>query len=78
MAELGRILTGNPEAGPEEAAAWLDALAEELMVPPLTTYAVDLSTFPEIAEKASKASSMKGNPVALTPDELIAILNQAM
>lgn len=78
MAELGRVFTGKPEAEPEDAAAWLDALAEELMVPPLTTYAVDPSTFPEIAEKASKASSMKGNPVPLTPDELIAILNQAM
>ena len=54
------------------------SLAEELMVPPLTTYAVDPSAFPEIAEKASKASSMKGNPVPLTPDELIAILNSAM
>ena len=78
MVELGRMFTGNPDAGAADAAAWLDALAEELMVPPLTTYAVDPSAFPEIAEKASKASSMKGNPVALTPDELIAILNQAM
>lgn len=78
FAELGRIFAEDPGARAEDAVQWLRELTDELMVPPLTTYAVDPSAFPEIAEGASRASSMKGNPVALTPEELISILNQAL
>jgi alcohol dehydrogenase class IV len=33
---------------------------------------------PEVVEKAAKASSMKGNPIVLTPDELRWILERAI
>jgi len=33
---------------------------------------------PVLAEKAAQASSMKGNPIALTPEELHEILVRAL
>lgn len=78
FAELGRIFTGNADAEAADAVRWLGELTDALMVPPLTTYAVDPAAFPEIAEKAARASSMNGNPVELTPAELREILDRAL
>jgi hypothetical protein len=33
---------------------------------------------PTLVEKSAKSSSMKGNPIVLTPDELHKIVEQAM
>jgi alcohol dehydrogenase class IV len=32
----------------------------------------------DLIEKSARSSSMKGNPIALTPDELRGILTQAL
>jgi alcohol dehydrogenase class IV len=44
----------------------------------LRAYGVTESDVPDVAEKAAKASSMKGNPIALTPQELHEILTRAL
>jgi alcohol dehydrogenase class IV len=73
-AGIAAILTGHLDAAAEEGAAWVGALCEELAVPGLATYGIVTSDFPEIVEKARHASSMKGNPIVLTSEELLEIL----
>ncbi|HWQ52079.1 MAG TPA: iron-containing alcohol dehydrogenase [Bryobacteraceae bacterium] len=77
-ATVASILTGRPNARPEDATAWAAALCEELHIPPLRSYGVSVSDVPGLVERAAQASSMKGNPIALTADELTAILSRAV
>ena len=46
-------------------------------VPTLSSLGIPKESIPEIASKAAKASSMKANPIELTPHELEAILEAA-
>ncbi len=77
-AEIGRILTGSAEACAEDAVAWIAALGADLHVPGLSAYGVTPADFPAIVEKATQASSMKGNPIALTEEELTGILTKTL
>jgi alcohol dehydrogenase class IV len=58
--------------------AWLRELADELAVPPLSAYGVTAADVERVVGPARKASSMQGNPVALTDDELVEILLAAI
>lgn len=75
--EAARILTGNEEAEAEDGAEWAFALRRELGIAPLSACGVRESHFPELCVKARAASSMKGNPVELTENELIQILEDS-
>jgi alcohol dehydrogenase class IV len=75
--ELGPLLTGDPQAGAVDAVAWLHTLVRDLAIPHLGTYGLTGATLPALAKKARTSSSMQGNPIALTQEELIAILEQA-
>jgi alcohol dehydrogenase class IV len=57
---------------------WLHALIEKMNIPPLRHYGIAPADFPSIVAQAQKASSMKGNPIPLTEDELTDILQQAL
>jgi alcohol dehydrogenase class IV len=76
--EIARMLTGNVSAETSEGIAWMDRLCRRLHIPPLGDFGLEESDLPVIAAKASKASSMRGNPVKLDQDDMIAILKQAM
>jgi alcohol dehydrogenase class IV len=73
-----RILTGDAGAAASDLVAALRELIEELRIPPLSTYGVREADVPAVAEAASRASSMKGNPLTLTPDELRELLTAAL
>jgi alcohol dehydrogenase class IV len=73
-----RLLMGNEKATPEDGVAWLHALSRDLHIPHLGRYGVQASDFAEIVEKSKRASSMKGNPIELTDDELRGILEKAV
>jgi len=45
--------------------------------PPLTEFGLKEQDFPAVVAKSQKSSSMKGNPVTLTDDELMEILKKA-
>lgn len=75
---VARLLTDNPSAGPEDGVRWVRALCGELRIPPLRSYGIDATDFPALAEKASRSSSLKGNPIVLTADELREILMGAV
>jgi len=76
--EIARILTGNGNARADDGVVWVRELCEALQVPPLAFYGVTPEDFPALIEKASVASSMKGNPINLTPDEMREILTRAL
>jgi len=48
-----------------------------LKLPSLDEFGWKESDFPTVVAKAKKSSSMKGNPIALTDDELMKILKKA-
>ncbi len=76
--EAARLLTGRADAGAEDGVAWLQRLVEELGVSRLGVYGLDASDVDRVVEQAKRASSMQGNPVALTEEELKDVLEAAL
>lgn len=74
---IARLLTGRPQARAEDAIEWTSAICRELQIPPLRVYGVRDQDIPVLVEKATHASSMKGNPITLTGEELREILTRA-
>ena len=69
-------LTGGTTA--EEGIEWLATLCRDLQVPSLSSLGVSEEDFPVLVENGQQASSMKGNPLALTTAELSQILRAAL
>jgi len=76
--EVAQILTGDPGAIASDGVAWVQDLCDALQVPPLAAYGITPDDFPVLIEKAAVASSMKANPIQLTPGELEEILHGAL
>ena len=76
-AAAARLLIGRDAATVEDAVAWLRETVEALHVPPLGEVGLAPAQHAEVAEKAARSSSMQGNPVALSGDELVAVLDAA-
>jgi alcohol dehydrogenase class IV len=75
--EVAQILTGSPKASSEDGIYWLHEFCEKVNIPPLSKYGISTADFSIIVAQARKASSMKGNPVELTDEELTEILEKA-
>jgi alcohol dehydrogenase class IV len=76
--KVAQILTGDPSATADDGVAWVQELCDVLQVPSLASYDVTPTHFPVLIEKASISSSMRGNPIKLTPDEMREILARAL
>jgi alcohol dehydrogenase class IV len=76
--EIAQMLTGDPKATASNGVTWVQELCEALHIPPLSTYGMSPDDIPTLVEKAAKSSSMKGNPIVLSADEMREILTQAM
>ena len=76
--EIGKILTGNNSANKEDGLEFVHCLCDVLNVPHLSEFGLTEADFPAIVGKSQKASSMKGNPVELTDEELVGILERAV
>ncbi|HET9911793.1 MAG TPA: iron-containing alcohol dehydrogenase, partial [Anaerolineales bacterium] len=76
--EIAQILTGERNATALDGARWTSQLVDDLKIPRLSTYGMGPEDFPEAVQKTRKASSFKGNPIALDERELTAILEQAL
>jgi alcohol dehydrogenase class IV len=76
-AAIARLLTGRNQASAEDGIEWVHALCAELNVPSLGTWGIAEADFPGLVEKAARASSMQANPLALTDEELLAVLSAA-
>ena len=62
----------------EDGVRWVADLCRRLEIPPLRAYGVGATDLPDLVAKAAGASSMKGNPIVLTPDELHEIISRAL
>jgi alcohol dehydrogenase class IV len=78
FAEVARLLTGRADATPREGAAWLRDLLARLGIPGLAAYGIRAEHAPALAEKAQRASSMKGNPVPLSNEALARVVIEAL
>jgi alcohol dehydrogenase class IV len=76
--EVARLLTGRRHAAAADGVEWIAQLCRRLEIPRLRTYGVSDQDVPALVEKAAKASSMKGNPIVLNPDELREIIAEAI
>ena len=76
--EVARMLTGRPDASAEDGIAWTREICQELEIPPLRAYGMQEQDLPALIAEAAKASSMKGNPLPLTAQELSEVLAQAI
>jgi alcohol dehydrogenase class IV len=75
---IARTVTGRHDATAEDGVAWLRALVEELEIPPLRTYGLGEADIDTLVEQASRASSMKANPIVLTEEELRGVIVQVL
>jgi len=76
--EIARIVTGRPDAAAADGIAWVEELCAELAVPPLSSYGITADDLPVLVEKAAVATSTQKNPIPLTPDEMLAIVQKAL
>ena len=76
--EVARLVTGSPTATPESGIDWVRQLVADLGIPGLGRYGLVREHTAELVAKASHASSMKANPIALTPEEMAGILERAL
>ncbi|MGA3234856.1 MAG: iron-containing alcohol dehydrogenase [Bryobacteraceae bacterium] len=76
--EIARLLTRQPHAIADDAVLWIANLCDRLEIPPLRAYGVTEADIPDLAEKAAHTSSMKGNPIQLTAEELREVALRAL
>ncbi len=76
--EIARLLTCSPDAQAEDGIAWIAATCQRLRIPNLAAWGVTPAHLPALVEKSKAASSMKGNPIPLTTDELTLIATAAL
>ncbi len=75
---IGRALTGRSTASAADGVAHLERLRSDLGVPPLRAWGVTESHVPALAAQARRSSSMRGNPIELTDEELAGIIAAAL
>lgn len=76
--EIARILTGNGSSTADDGVGWVQDLCDALQVPSLGSYGITPDDFQALVDKASAASSMRGNPIQLTPGEMEEVLSRAV
>jgi len=76
--EVSRLLTGQNSATLDDGLAKIQELSELVQAPGFAHWGLAEQDIPGLCEKAAKASSMKGNPVDLTRQELSEILHEAL
>jgi alcohol dehydrogenase class IV len=78
LAEVASLLTGQPDAKPEDAISWLRSLTAALSIPGLASYGLDEAEIPAVVDTAQRASSMRANPIELTDAEVREIVTQSL
>ncbi len=77
-AEAAGLLTGKPGASVADGLAWIRQTLALLAVPGLAAFGFGAGQIDDVAAKALTSSSMQGNPVPLSHDDLKAVLLQAL
>ncbi len=76
--EIAQIVTEDKNASIQDGVKWVSDLVGKLKIPSLSAHGMLESQIPEAVQKTMKASSYKGNPIALNDDELTSILERAI
>jgi len=76
--EVAQLLVGSDHVGAAEGVGWVAHLCSHLKILPLHRYGITAKDAPSIVAAASKASSMKANPIELTTEELRETLERAL
>lgn len=76
--EVGRMLAGSDTASVTDAIRWTSEISRDLGIPKIGCYGVQATDIPALVEGALKSSSIKGNPIALTGEQVGEILTAAM
>jgi alcohol dehydrogenase class IV len=76
--EIARTLTGDPGADARSGVSWVRGLCAEMKIPPLREAGLSIADCERLLPLARRASSMKGNPVTLSDEELRGILEAAL
>ena len=76
--EVAQILTGSRAARAADGIRWVTEVCNAMKIPRLSAYGLLREDFPVIIEKSTRASSMKGNPIALTLEEMEEMLERAL
>jgi alcohol dehydrogenase class IV len=77
-AEAAQLLTGKPGVSVEDGLAWIGETLTLLGVPGLAAFGLGPGQAGDIAATAMTSSSMQGNPVPLSQDQLRAVILQAL
>jgi alcohol dehydrogenase class IV len=76
--EIGQLLTGSDTARASDGVGWVEELCEALDVPSLGKLGLKEEEVATAAASSRKSGSMKGNPIALTDDELVEVLRKSL
>ena len=75
--QIAQLVTGKSAAEASDALEWIKELCAALKVPRLSEFGLREDDLPAAVTKSQKSSSMKGNPIRLTDEELLEVLRQA-
>lgn len=78
FAHVAACLTGVPDAAAEDALHWIEHTCALLEIPPLSALGLSDADTDNVVGQAARASSMKGNPIPLSFDELAAVFRAAL
>ncbi len=76
--EAAQLLIGSVQATAKDGIRWLQQLSDDFQIPPLADCGLEHKQIPDLINQARQASSMKANPVMLTPRELKEIITGAL
>ncbi|MBI9088103.1 MAG: iron-containing alcohol dehydrogenase [Desulfobacterium sp.] len=76
--ETAQILTQDTLAEPGDGVDWIESLVRLMEIPLLKGFGLDAIVCQKLGEKAFCASSMKGNPVQLTREEIVLLLENEL
>jgi alcohol dehydrogenase class IV len=76
--EIAEIVTGRHGAATEDGLAWVRDLCQALDVRGLGHHGLSAGEIPALVAKAKAASSMRGNPVQLSDEELGDVVTRAL
>lgn len=77
-AEAARLLTAQVNATADDGVEWVRSLCDDLQIPSLRTHGLAQADSAALCDKAGQSSSMKGNPLTLTREELKEVLERAL
>lgn len=76
--EIAAMLTGKTAPDPETGVRHAQKCCADLNIPGLARFGLGETDFEAVVKKALNASSMKGNPIQLTEDDIREILERAL